>query len=66
LLSDSFPGLMAGGYTDAAGDPTPSAGIRARTVTSFVETDRVAPTILQILGLDPAALDAVRMESVTI
>jgi hypothetical protein len=36
--------------------------IRARTDTSFVETDQVAPTILQILGLDPAALDAVRME----
>jgi hypothetical protein len=36
--------------------------IRARTVTSFVETDQVAPTILQILGLDPAALDAVRWE----
>jgi hypothetical protein len=36
--------------------------IRARTDTSFVETDQVAPTILQFLGLDPAALDAVRME----
>jgi arylsulfatase A-like enzyme len=37
-------------------------GIRARTITSFVETIQVAPTILQILGLDPAALDAVKME----
>jgi hypothetical protein len=37
-------------------------GIQARTDTSFVETDQVAPTILRILGLDPAALDAVRME----
>lgn len=36
--------------------------IRARTDTSFVETDQVAPTILQFLGLNPAALDAVRME----
>jgi len=34
----------------------------ARTVTSFVETTQVAPTILQFLGLDPAALDAVRIE----
>jgi Type I phosphodiesterase / nucleotide pyrophosphatase len=37
-------------------------GIRAKTVSSFVETAEVAPTILQILGLDPQALDAVRME----
>jgi hypothetical protein len=29
---------------------------------SFVETKQVAPTILQILGLDPNALDAVKME----
>jgi hypothetical protein len=36
--------------------------IRARTDTSFVETDQVAPTILQLLGLDPEALDAVRLE----
>jgi hypothetical protein len=33
-----------------------------RTVTSFVETTQVAPTILKILGLDPSALDAVRKE----
>jgi Type I phosphodiesterase / nucleotide pyrophosphatase len=37
-------------------------GIRARTITSFVETSQVAPTILQLLGLDPKALDAVRIE----
>jgi hypothetical protein len=37
-------------------------GITARTDTSFVETDQVAPTILQLLGLNPAALDAVRTE----
>ena len=33
-----------------------------RTVTSWVETMQVAPTILQILGLDPNSLDAVQME----
>lgn len=37
-------------------------GIRERTVTSFVETAQVAPTILKLLGLDPNALDAVRIE----
>lgn len=37
-------------------------GMRARTVTSFVETIQVAPTILKVLGLDPNALDAVRKE----
>jgi hypothetical protein len=37
-------------------------GIKTRTDTSFVETDQVAPTILQLLGLNPAALDAVRIE----
>jgi hypothetical protein len=36
--------------------------IEARTVTSWVETMQVAPTILQLLGLDPSALDAVRLE----
>ena len=36
--------------------------IEARTVHSFVETAQVAPTILKILGLDPNALDAVRIE----
>jgi len=33
-----------------------------RTVTSFVETTQVAPTILKALGLDPRGLDAVRIE----
>jgi hypothetical protein len=37
-------------------------GIKTRTDTSFVETDQVAPTILHLLGLNPAALDAVRTE----
>lgn len=32
------------------------------TVTSFVETTQVAPTILQALGLDPTSLDAVKKE----
>jgi hypothetical protein len=36
--------------------------LQARTVTSFVETTQVAPTILRILGLDPRSLDAVRKE----
>jgi Type I phosphodiesterase / nucleotide pyrophosphatase len=36
--------------------------LRAHTVTSFVETTQVAPTILKILGLDPNELDAVRKE----
>jgi arylsulfatase A-like enzyme len=36
--------------------------LHAGTVTSFVETTQVAPTILQALGLDPASLDAVRKE----
>ena len=33
-----------------------------KVVTSFVETTQVAPTILQILGLNPNSLDAVRLE----
>jgi hypothetical protein len=36
--------------------------LRAKTVTSFVETMQVAPTILKLLGLDPGRLDAVRRE----
>jgi hypothetical protein len=36
--------------------------LKARTIHSFVETAQVAPTILKILGLDPKALDAVRLE----
>jgi hypothetical protein len=36
--------------------------LKARHVDSFVETTQVAPTILQLLGLDPDELDAVRSE----
>jgi hypothetical protein len=36
--------------------------LRARTVTSFVETTQVAPTILSLLGLSPSALTAVQAE----
>jgi hypothetical protein len=36
--------------------------LRARTVTTFVETTQVAPTVLKALGLDPNRLDAVRKE----
>jgi hypothetical protein len=36
--------------------------IEAKKVTSFVETMQVAPTILQILGLDPTSLESVRNE----
>src|SRR5215467_4581911 len=36
--------------------------LAGRTVNSFVETAQVAPTILQLLGLNPNALDAVRQE----
>lgn len=39
-----------------------NAALRARTDNSFVETAQVAPTILKLLGLNPAALDAVRLE----
>jgi arylsulfatase A-like enzyme len=37
-------------------------GIPARVETTSVETTQVAPTILSVLGLDPAALTAVRVE----
>jgi arylsulfatase A-like enzyme len=37
-------------------------GIQARTITSWVETMQVAPTVLQLLGLDPTSLDAVQIE----
>jgi hypothetical protein len=39
-----------------------NSGLQARHVDSFVETTQVAPTILQLLGLDPNELDAVRSE----
>jgi hypothetical protein len=35
---------------------------RPSTVTSPVETAQIAPTILELLGLDPNSLQAVRME----
>jgi arylsulfatase A-like enzyme len=35
---------------------------KAKTLHTFVETTQVAPTILQLLGLDPNDLDAVRKE----
>ncbi len=39
---------------------------RAMTVTSFVETTQIAPTILEALGLDPGDLDAVQKEGTAI
>ncbi len=36
--------------------------IKARTITSWVETMQVAPTVLQLVDLDPSSLDAVRIE----
>jgi len=36
--------------------------LKPHTVTTAVETTQVAPTILKALGLDPKALDAVRIE----
>lgn len=35
---------------------------KARTVTTPVETMQVAPTIPKALGLDPSALQAVKIE----
>jgi len=39
-----------------------NSGLKPRTVTAWVETMQVAPTILQVLGLDPGSLDAVQAE----
>jgi hypothetical protein len=36
--------------------------LHERTITSFVETTQVAPTILEVLGLNPWELEAVRKE----
>jgi len=36
--------------------------LQSKTLTTFVETAQVAPTILKLLGLDPNALDAVQAE----
>jgi arylsulfatase A-like enzyme len=38
----------------------------SQTVSSQTTTAQVAPTILQALGLDPSALDAVRIEGTAI
>lgn len=43
-----------------SGDPVHAAG--APVVDTPVETTQIAPTILQLLGLDPSALQAVRIE----
>jgi arylsulfatase A-like enzyme len=40
--------------------------LRPGTVTTFVETTQVAPTILHILGLAPSSLDAVRHEGTAV
>ena len=37
-------------------------GLGHKTVHAFVETTQVAPTVLQLLGLNPQSLDAVRTE----
>ena len=37
-------------------------GVRAQVHDDAVETTQVTPTVLSLLGLDPAALSAVRME----
>ena len=39
---------------------------KPKTVTTFVETTQVAPTILQALGLDPGDLDAVQKEGTAV
>jgi Type I phosphodiesterase / nucleotide pyrophosphatase len=41
-------------------------GLEAKTVHAFVETPQVAPTILQLLGLNPSALDAVKSEGTAV
>src|SRR5262249_55509661 len=43
-----------------------SAGLKQSVVSAAVTTTQIAPTILQALGLDPTALDAVRMEGTTV
>lgn len=40
--------------------------IHARTITTFVETTQVAPTVLKVLGLNPESLDAVRKEGTAV
>jgi hypothetical protein len=41
-------------------------GLQPRTVSTFVETPQVAPTVLQLLGLDPNKLDAVQKEGTAV
>jgi arylsulfatase A-like enzyme len=40
--------------------------LHSDSVTSFVETTQVAPTILRLLGLDPSRLEAVRKEGTAV
>jgi hypothetical protein len=40
-------------------------GFKGSTVFSTTTTTQIAPTIIKALGLDPAALDAVRQEGTT-
>ena len=42
------------------------SSFRPRTVRAEVGTAQVAPTILKALGLDPRALDAVRVEGTSV
>ena len=41
-------------------------GFQPKTVNAAVGTAQVAPTILQALGIDPSALDAVRIEGTSV
>ena len=41
-------------------------GFKAQTVSSPVETVQIAPTILQVLGLNPRSLQAVRLEGTAV
>src|SRR5499427_619944 len=40
--------------------------LKSKTLTTFVETAQVAPTILKLLGLDPNTLDAVQAEGTAV
>jgi hypothetical protein len=40
--------------------------IKRKTVSTFTTTSQVAPTILNVLGIDPNALQAVRIEGTTV
>ena len=41
-------------------------GFQSKTVRTGVGTAQVAPTILKALGIDPSALDAVRIEGTNV